>query len=154
MQTECKSQQLSFERFGRREVTGRFDGGWMTSDGGRCCFGKRIGGSMSAVVWRGVLLTCDPGRTEHDLAVLLAQWVMGLALGYEDLNDHDRVRTDAAPALASGYADVVGAVVSASATRGARWRGRARATVWSWVARGGGARIEVHISGVPLAKIG
>ena len=34
MQTECTSKQLSFERFGRREVAGCFDGGWMTSDGG------------------------------------------------------------------------------------------------------------------------
>ena len=53
----------------------------------------------------------DPGRTEHGLAVMLAQRVMRLPLGYEDLNDHDRVRTDAALALAlaSGCANVVGA---------------------------------------------
>ena len=37
----------------------------------------------------------DPGRTKHGLAVLVAQRMMGLALDYEDLNDHDRVRTDA-----------------------------------------------------------
>ena len=110
MQTECTSKQLSFEHFGRREVAGRFDGGWMTSDGGVLLL--READRLFDVSGR--LARCfddyrDPGRTEHGLAVMLAQRVMGLALGYEDLNDHDRVRTDAALALASGCADVVGA---------------------------------------------
>ena len=110
MQTECTSKQLSFEHFGRREVAGRFDGGWLTSDGGVLLL--READQLFDVSGR--LARCfddyrDPGRTEHGLAVMLAQRVMGLALGYEDLNDHDRVRTDAAPALASGRADVVGA---------------------------------------------
>ena len=123
MQTECTSKQLSFEHFGRREVAGRFDGGWMTSDGGVLLL--READRLFDVSGR--LAGCfddyrDPGRTEHGLSVMLAQRVMGLALGYEDLNDHDRVRTDAALALASGCADVVGA----DRVR-ARDRGHARA---------------------------
>ena len=109
MQTECTSKQLSFERFGHREVAGCFDGGWMTSDGGALLL--READRLFDVSGR--LARCfddcrDPSRTEHDLAVMVAQQVTGLALGYEDLNDHDRVRADAVLALASGCADVVG----------------------------------------------
>ena len=68
----------------------------------------------------------DSGRTEHDLAVLMAQRVMGLALDYEDLNDHDRVRAGAALVLASGCADVVGAGRVRNATGAARGQSRAR----------------------------
>ena len=41
--------------------------------------------------WRG-----DPARIEHRLDTLIAQRVLGLALGYEDINDHDRLRADSA----------------------------------------------------------
>jgi len=44
----------------------------------------------------------DPSRTEHTLEELLAQRILGLACGYEDLNDHDRLRDDPVLALASG----------------------------------------------------
>ena len=50
----------------------------------------------------------DPDRVEHPLQTLIAQRVLGLAAGYEDLNDHDRLRDDSALALASGCADVTG----------------------------------------------
>ena len=50
----------------------------------------------------------DPRRIEHRLETLVAQRVLALAAGYEDLNDHDRLRADSAFALASGCADVTG----------------------------------------------
>ncbi|MDE0023772.1 MAG: transposase [Spirochaetaceae bacterium] len=50
----------------------------------------------------------DPERAEHPLQIPIAQRVLGLAAGYEDLNDHDRLRDDSALALASGCADVTG----------------------------------------------
>ena len=45
---------------------------------------------------------------EHDLAVMLRQRIMGIALGYEDLNDHERLRLDPLLAAACGRADVLG----------------------------------------------
>ena len=51
----------------------------------------------------------DPRRCEHPLQRLLAQRLFGLALGYEDLNDHDRLRDDSLLALAQGSDDVTGA---------------------------------------------
>jgi hypothetical protein len=50
----------------------------------------------------------DPELIEHSVGTLLAQRVMGLALGYEDLNDHDRLRCDALLALACGQRDPSG----------------------------------------------
>ena len=86
MQTECTSKQLSFERFGRREVAGRFDGGWMTSDGGALLL--READQLFDVSGR--LARCfddyrDPDRTEHDLALALAS-------GCADVVGADHVR--------------------------------------------------------------
>lgn len=50
----------------------------------------------------------DPGRVEHTIEELLRQRVFGLALGYEDLNDHDELRVDPALAAAVGKADPSG----------------------------------------------
>jgi hypothetical protein len=50
----------------------------------------------------------ESARTEHSVEVLVAQRVLGIALGYEDLNDHETLRDDALFALAAGQADVTG----------------------------------------------
>ena len=50
----------------------------------------------------------DPGRIEHSLEELLRQRIFGLALGYEDLNDHDRLRVDPLLATAVGKTDATG----------------------------------------------
>ncbi|MCY4559725.1 MAG: transposase [Chloroflexi bacterium] len=55
-----------------------------------------------------------PARVEHDLETLVAQRVYGLALGYEDLNDHDVLRDDSVRALALGKGDITGAMRSRS----------------------------------------
>ncbi len=51
----------------------------------------------------------DPERSEHELDCLVAQRVMAIALGYEDLNDHDQLRDDSVLALAVGRGDITGA---------------------------------------------
>ena len=56
---------------------------------------------------------------EHDVATLVAQRVFGLALGYEDLNDHDHLRHDPVMAVLAGK-------LSAHRSDCARWRARAR----------------------------
>ena len=86
-----------------------FDGGRLTSDSGVLLL--READRLFDVTGR--LAACfadyrDPGRIEHPLGTLIAQRVLGLAAGYEDLNDHDRLRADSALAVASGCADVTG----------------------------------------------
>jgi hypothetical protein len=94
-QTECTFEQLSFQAVGKRQIVARFDGGQLSSDGGGLLLRK--------VEWRTHLLdqfaACfrdyrNPMLVEHSLKSLISQRVMGLALGYEDLNDHDQLRHD------------------------------------------------------------
>lgn len=95
MQTQCIQEQMVFEQLGRREVIGRFDGGMISSDAGGLLLReveRRFG-----IVER--FTACfvdyrDAQRTEHSLKALISQRVYGVALGYEDLNDHDRLRHD------------------------------------------------------------
>jgi hypothetical protein len=86
---------MVFQQLGRREVIGRFDGGMISSDAGGLLlreverrFGIVERFSACFVDYR------DPQRTEHSLKALISQRVYGVALGYEDLNDHDRLRHD------------------------------------------------------------
>ncbi|WP_419607478.1 transposase, partial [Thiolapillus sp.] len=98
-----------FQSLGRREVTGRFDGGRITSDGGGLLLrevDQRIG-----LLDR--LAACftdhrNPESIEHSVRDLVAQRVYGLALGYEDLNDHDDLRKDSTLALLVGKRDLTG----------------------------------------------
>lgn len=94
-QTECTFEQLSFQAVGKRQIVARFDGGQLSSDGGGLLLRK--------VERRTHLLdqfaACfrdyrNPMLVEHSLKSLISQRVMGLALGYEDLNDHDQLRHD------------------------------------------------------------
>ena len=109
MPTECKPEQLEFHALGRRDVIGRFDGGRITSDGGGLLLrevDKRLG-----LLDR--LAACftdyrNPNAIEHSVSALVAQRVYGLALGYEDLNDHDVLRKDSVLALLVGKQDLTG----------------------------------------------
>lgn len=109
MQPECIPAELAFEGLGRRRVVGRFDGGRLTTDGGvlllreldrRTWLTERLAGCLRD--------HRSAARIEHRVQTLIAQRVLGLAAGYEDLNDHDRLRADSVLALASGCADVTG----------------------------------------------
>ena len=109
MTTECSLTQLEFHALGSREVVGRFDGGRITSDGGGLLLrevDQRIG-----LLHR--LAGCfddyrNPNSVEHSVHALVAQRVYGLALGYEDLNDHDALRSDSVLALMVGKRDLTG----------------------------------------------
>ena len=100
MPTECNLRQFEFEGFDRRQVVADFEGGDITSNAGALLLGQ---------VDRGLGLirrfaTCftdrrDPRYVEHQLETLIGQRVFGLALGYEDLNDHDELRKDPAFAV-------------------------------------------------------
>ena len=95
MRTQCNQESLQFHPLGGREVRGRFDGGAITSDAGGLLLReveKRTGIiAQFAACFRDHR---DPERIEHTVEELVAQRVYGLALGYEDLNDHDQLRRD------------------------------------------------------------
>jgi len=95
MPTECTATSLAFQEVAGRTVVARFDGGALTSDGGAVLLREveRATGIL------GQFAACfrddrEPTRTKHSVAALVRQRVYGLALGYEDLNDHDALRRD------------------------------------------------------------
>src|SRR5947209_19887874 len=99
----------SSQKLGGRELVWRFDGGDITSDGGALALRKleeRLG-----IVRRFAACFEDyrsPTQIEHPLLDLITQRVFGLALGYEDLNDHDELRRDPMLALALNKDDIKG----------------------------------------------
>jgi len=109
MNTECTRDQMEFHGLGRRVVVGEFDGGKISSDSG----GLLLREVEQRVHILKRLADCftdhrDSDLIEHSLDSLIKQRVMGLALGYEDLNDHDTLRHDPLLALLSGKQDLSG----------------------------------------------
>lgn len=107
--TECKQNSLQFHPHGRREVVAEFDGGRITSDAGGLLL--REVNETFGVIRQFAACFCDhrdPDLIEHPLEQLLAQRVMGIALGYEDLNDHDQLRHDPLMALLCRREDLTG----------------------------------------------
>ena len=100
MPTECSSEQFEFEGFGRRQVVAAFDGGAVTSDGGALLL--RHTDRAIGLIER-VAACFQDGREQdqvvHTLPVLVGQRIVGIALGYEDVNDHDELRHDPVLAL-------------------------------------------------------
>jgi len=125
--TECTQESFAFPPCKRRRVEAQFDGGDITSDGGVLLLqqvDQRLGLSRAIA---GVI--GDPRRQascQHDLLSLLRQRLYGLALGYEDLNDHQTLRNDLALQTA-----VKRDTALASASTLCRWENRAdRVTAW------------------------
>ncbi len=89
---------MEFSRFGRKSVLAAFDGGEITSDAGVLLL-REAARRMNLFSRMAGCFTDEraPERIRHPLPELLAQRVSAIALGYEDLNDHDSLRFD--PAL-------------------------------------------------------
>src|SRR5256884_6236218 len=103
MPTECSAERFDFGLVGRREVVGSFDGGAITSDAGALLLGT----TDRAIGLVDRLAGCftdyrKPELIEHRVATLVGQRVFGIALGYEDLNDHDELRRDPVMAVLAG----------------------------------------------------
>jgi hypothetical protein len=109
MDTQCTPIQLEFHAIGKREVVGRFDGGNITSDAGGLLLREteKRTGILSAFA-RCFADLRDPDLIEHTVEELVSQRVYGLALGYEDLNDHDDLRRDPLLAVLVGKEDPEG----------------------------------------------
>jgi hypothetical protein len=100
---------LNFPILGSRQVVAAFDGGDISSDGGSLLLRKTE--ELTGIIRQ--FANCftdhrDPDLIEHSLVDLVAQRVYGLALGYEDLNDHDDLRHDPLLATVVGKKDPTG----------------------------------------------
>ena len=96
MRTQCNAEQLEFSCVGRRRVVAAFDGGRVSSDAGALLLQR----TDRAIGLIDRLAGCfidrrDPDLIEHSVRTLIGQRVFGMALGYEDLNDHEHLRHDA-----------------------------------------------------------
>ena len=103
MPTECSAAWFEFAPVERREVVAGFDGGSITSDAGALL----LGAADRAIGLVGRFAECfrDVRRQElieHEVKTLVGQRVFGIALGYEDLNDHDELRHDPVMAVLAG----------------------------------------------------
>lgn len=111
MRTDCTAKRIDFGRIGRREIVADFQGGRLSSDGGALLL--RLAEERTGLVRRFVEACMvdyrAPDLIEHSVYDLVLQRVVGLALGYEDLNDHDALMTDPLIAAALGRADPTGA---------------------------------------------
>jgi len=109
MVTECTQKSFAFHSLGRREVVARFDGGRITSDAG----GLLLSEVEQATGILRQFSDCffdyrDPDLIEHSVRELVSQRVYAIALGYEDLNDHDDLRHDPLLAVMVGKPDPLG----------------------------------------------
>ena len=103
MPTECSPDFFGFEPVESRAVVAAFDAGAVTSDAGALL----LGATDRAIRMMDRLASCFhdvrcPELIEHQVVTLVGQRVFGIALGYEDLNDHDELRHDPMLAVLSG----------------------------------------------------
>jgi hypothetical protein len=102
MQTECSAGQFEFEGFDGRRVVAAFDGGAVTSDAGTVLL--READRAIGLIERVAACFIDHRDVEqviHALPTLIGQRIVAIALGYEDVNDHDTLRFDPVLALFS-----------------------------------------------------
>src|SRR5207253_4664427 len=93
--TECKQSSFGFQDCGSREIVARFDGGTISSDGGALLLrqtDKRL--NLLPRLAECFLDGRNPDLVEHSILEMLSQRIYGLALGYEDINDHEQLRND------------------------------------------------------------
>jgi hypothetical protein len=125
MTTECNASYLDFPMLGSREVLADFDGGDISSDGGALLL--RQTERLTGIIRQFAACFTDhrnPDLTEHTVGELIAQRVYALALGYEDLNDHDDLRRDPLLATVVGKDDPTGKTRQRNRDRGKALAGK------------------------------
>jgi Transposase DDE domain group 1 len=105
--TECNETLFLFEAHFSRQVVAQFEGSWLTTDGGSLLL-RQVDRKIDLL---GRVARCftdyrKPERIEHRLEEMLAQRIYGLALGYEDLNDHEQLRQDPLLGVLAGKRDL------------------------------------------------
>lgn len=101
--TECTQPTFEFHPNGRRKVIAKFDAPAITSDAGGLLL-RELESKLGLVEQFGKCFRDfrDPRYTTHKLGELLSQRIFGIALGYEDLNDHEQLRHDPLMAVLAG----------------------------------------------------
>jgi hypothetical protein len=105
--TEWIQSSFGFEACGKREIVARFDGGTISSDGGALLLrqtDRRL--NLLPRLAECFLDGRQQEQVEHTLREMLGQRVYGLALGYEDVNDHEQLRTDPVFGMLAGRAEL------------------------------------------------
>ncbi len=103
MPTDCSPKLIACEAVERKSVVSAFDGGAITSNAGALLLGQLDHGLGLVRRFAGCFTDRrNPRFVEHRLETLLGQRIFGLALGYEDLNDHDELRKDPVFAVLAG----------------------------------------------------
>jgi hypothetical protein len=103
MQTECSADLFGFTPVEGRKVVAAFDGGQMTSDAGAMLLGATDRQIRLIERFAGCFTDYrDADLVEHTVSSLVGQRVFGIALGYEDLIDHDQLRHDRVMAVLGG----------------------------------------------------
>src|SRR6202165_5272361 len=105
--TECNQSEFEFQAHFSRRVVAGFDGGTMTSDGGALLLretDRRL--NLLPRLAQCFLDGRDPARVQHSVREMISQRVSALALGYEDLNDHEQLRQDPVLKLLAGQEDL------------------------------------------------
>lgn len=93
--TECNQSRFTFATHYRREVVAEFNGGTISSDAGALLLRETDRRMNLLPRLRECFLDGrNPARVKHAIGQMLAQRIYGLALGYEDLNDHEQLRND------------------------------------------------------------
>ena len=101
--TECIQETFSFAAHFSRRVEAGFTAGQVSTDGGALLL-REVDGKIK-LLYRLAACFSDGRRqdqVEHAVAEMLSQRIYGLALGYEDLNDHEQLRSDPLLAVLSG----------------------------------------------------
>ncbi len=115
--TECIPTELRAKAPGRREFVARFDGGEITTDAGALLLGaveerRRVLGRLAECFTD----HRSPNRIEHTVEELVSQRVLAIALGYEDVNDHEFLRIDPLLAALAGKTEPKETPLAAPAT--------------------------------------
>jgi len=109
METQCNEQLFTFQARNRRAVVATFDGGTISTDGGALLL-QQVEQLTGIIAGFAKCFTDHRNQDliEHTVEQLVAQRIYALALGYEDLNDHDQLRHDPLLAALAGKDDPAG----------------------------------------------
>ena len=105
--TECKQSSFGFQDCGSREIVARFDGGTISSNGGALLLrqtDERL--DLLPRLAQCFLDGREQDRVQHSVQEMISQRVYGLALGYEDLNDHEQLRSDPLFSVLAGHEEL------------------------------------------------
>ena len=117
--TECIQQNFEFQALGSRKVQADFKGGNLSADGGVVLL-REVDSHSGLIDQLAACFTDFRSQrwVEHSVPELLRQRIFGMAMGYEDLNNHDSLRFDPVMAAGVGKSDPLGL------ERGGEIRGR------------------------------